>query len=182
VKLMPLLLAAALLPAAAAAHAATHDAGGDLSLDHVQCCKDPARWGSRHGTRAADIAIPTRDGAATLLLDDDLVAVQLSDKAYGKMRREMHDDRDDDANVLSRAIKAAVYSSVSSLLSGSIEYPVRELRDVRYEKDRLVFVTRDGGRTFDHIDINGHEVTENVREADARAFVREFHRAQARLR
>jgi len=184
VKCSTLLLATALLlPAAAPAFAgSTHDKDDDLSIDHVTCCDDPASWASRHDERRADFVIHSEDGDASLLIDGDVVMMQLSDRAYAKVRHSLRKDEDEDDNALGRAIKAAIYSSVRSMLSNGIECPIRELRDVRYTDGELVFIARNGRHVFQKVDIDDERTTRNFDPDDARAFVREFHKAQARLR
>jgi hypothetical protein len=185
VKSRALLLATALLLAAAApafASAHDHERDADLSLDHVTCCDDPARWAPRHDERRADFAIHTRQGDTALLIDGDNVVMQLSDRAMHKVTRSLRDDQDGDDNALGRAIKAAVYSSVRSMLANGIECPIRELRDVRYTNGELVLIARNGTHVFEKVDIGHERATQDFAADDAKAFVREFHRAQAQHR
>jgi len=172
-------------PVAALALLALLSAGPALAHDHGNIsiggftCDEPMRWSQRHATGEARFAITTEDGKVTLLLTDRVVAFQLSDRVMRKVDRELHrarhEDEDDDGP-LGDAIKAAVLSSVRSLLDHSAECPVRELRDVRYVDGRLEFVTRDGDRIFDRFEIDDDDVLESFDPRDAAAFVREFHR------
>jgi len=144
-------------------------------------CDDPLRWGPRHDASRSRLAITTEDGKVTLVLTDRVVAFQLSDRTLRKLdreiRRERHEDEDD--GVIGEAIKAAVLGTVRSALAHSAECPVRELRDVRYEDGRLVFVTRDGSRLFEQFEVDDTSALEAFDPRDARAFVREFHRLKA---
>jgi hypothetical protein len=150
---------------------------------HSSCCESPARWEDRQDPRDARIAIVTEDDDAMLVLTDDVVAVQLSDRVMRKVRRELRKEEDlDDDNALAHAIKAAVLSGVRALLDHSAVCSIRDLRDVDYRHGRLVFTTEDGERIFDDIDVNGEDVMSGFSDRDARVFVREFRRIKAHRR
>lgn len=145
--------------------------------------RDPMRWATRHETRAANAAITTRDGMMTLLLVDRSLAIQLSDNALRKVDRDLQRERqdaDDDGSVLGDAIRSAVMGAVRSLLDHSAECPFVQIRDVRYEGGRIVVESLDGERLFDGLDVNDQEAMAAFAPADARAFVREYHRLAAR--
>jgi hypothetical protein len=166
---------AALLPAGPAL---AHDAHG-VRLNRFDC-DDPLRWAARHDASRARHAITTEDGKVTLVLTDRVVALQLSDRTMRKLDRELRRERrEDDDGPLGEAIKAAVLGTVRSALDHSAECPLRELRDVRYEDGRLVFVTHDGERLFERIEVDDESVLEAFDPGDAREFVREFHRVRA---
>jgi hypothetical protein len=145
-------------------------------------CDSPARWASRHEVRDAELAITTENGNATLILTDEVVAVQLSDRVFHKIDRKLKDKVDDeeDSGALGRAIKSAVLSSVRSLLDHSQECPVRRIENVEYRHDRLVFTTDQGTDLFGDVDVDDRDVMAAFSERDARLFVREFQRVKAR--
>jgi hypothetical protein len=117
------------------------------------------------------------------VLTDEVAAVQLSDRVMRKVRRELRSERNsDDDHAIARAIKVAVLSTVSNLLDHSAECPVRELRDVEYRHGRLIFVTEDGERLFENMNVNDDEVMSGFTESDARAYVRAFRRLKAERR
>ncbi len=153
----------------------------DVQIGDIHCCDAPVRWGPRYDTGDSRIAITNEERKVTLLLTDDVVAFQLSNRVMHKVDRELHHARyeDDDDGAIGDAIKSAVIGAVRSLLHHSAECPVRELRDVRYEHGRLVFVTRDGDRAFERLDVDHEDVLETFDAGDARAFVREFRRLRA---
>ncbi len=156
-----------------------HDSSPTLC---ASCCKSPARWDDRQDSRDARLSIVTEDGDAMLILTDDLVAVQLSDRVMRKVRREFRreDDADDD-NALAHAIKAVVLSGVRALLDHSAVCSIRDLRDVDYRHGCLELTTEDGERIFEDIDVNDSDVMCGFSAANAHAFVREFRRLKARL-
>jgi hypothetical protein len=174
-----LLLVAAPAPGASARSHESDDCGIE-----THCCDFPTRWGPRHATHDARIAVTTEDGDATLVLTDELVAVQLSDRKYHDISRKLRDKEDgndeNDDNPLAIAIKTAVFSGVRSMLAHSAECPIRELRSVEYRDGRLIFITRDDDRIFRGMRIDDQNVMDGFSEKDARAFVREFVRAAAR--
>jgi hypothetical protein len=164
-------------------------AGAVFAHDHhvnIGSCevREPLEWGARHDLARARFAILTEDQAVTLILTQDLVVVQLSDRTFHKLDREIarEKDEDGDVGVIADAIKGAILGSVRALLDHSLECPVADLRDVRYRDGRLILITEDGDRIFEDLNINDHEVLEGFSERDALAFVREFHRVRERSR
>ncbi|MBZ0114582.1 MAG: hypothetical protein K8J08_19120, partial [Thermoanaerobaculia bacterium] len=152
--------------------------GPSVSIDYVDA-QEPTRLGPRRQTDDARLTITTKDGAATLLLTDDEVALQLTDRTLAEVRRDNdRDARDDDQGILAAAIEAAARSGLESILSHSLECPLRALDDVTYSEGELVFTTADG-EIFRNVLINDREVTRNFSHRDARAFVRAFQRAKA---
>jgi hypothetical protein len=142
----------------------------------------PMTWASRHDIGRARYAMPTRDGSVTLLLTRGEVVVQLSDRTMRKIDRELDEERDEDEGALADAIKGAVLGGVRSLLDHSLEYPLDELRDVRYREGRLELITEDGDRVFEDIRIDDRDLLESFRPQDARAFVEEFRALKGRER
>jgi hypothetical protein len=163
------------LPAPGAS-ARSHD--GDECGIETSCCDFPTRWGPRHTARDARIAVTTEDGDATLVLTDECVAVQLSDRKYHDIQRKLRckedGDDDDSDNPLAIAIKTAVFSGVRSMLAHSAECPIRELKSVEYRDGRLIFITRDDDRIFRGMSIDDRNVMEGFSDKDALAFVHEF--------
>ena len=153
----------------------------DLCRFQTSCCEKPVRWAQRYDERGALIAITSRDGDATLLLNDEVVAMQLSDRTLHRIKRELKRGRDDDEdNALAQAIKSAVVASVSSLLDHSAECPIRDLKDVDYRNGSLVFTTEGGRQIFKSVQVDDEDVMRGFSASDARQFVKEFRRVKAR--
>ena len=147
------------------------------------CCEAPAYWSDRHDPDDARLAITTRNRGATLLLTDEVVAVQLSDRAFHRVQRKLRAERgEDEDNVLARAIRTAVMSSVAAVLDHSAECEITDIRDVQYRQGQLVFVTEEGDRLFENMDVDDENVMAGFSERDARAFVQEFRRLKSRER
>ncbi len=176
------LVALALLALAPASHVSTCAAcDSDVAIDSFHCSA-PARIAPRHADRDARVAVNTRGGSATVLVTDEVVAIQLSDRIMNKVRRELRDEEDADDNALGTAIKAVVFSTVRTMLDHSAECRIRDLRDVRYRDGRLEIVTNDGDRLFQDLEVDREPVVESLSEHDALAVVREFHRVKDRER
>ena len=149
---------------------------GDFNV-HGSTFDAPARWASRQDARDARLAITTRDRKAMLILTDDAVAAQLSDRVIHKIDRKLKNEQsEDENNVLARTIKTAVLTSVRSALDHSVECSIRDVSDVEYRHGRLIMTTEDGDRLFEKIEISDQDMMEGFSETDAKAFVREFRR------
>ena len=122
-------------------------AGGRCCSDYpslVGDCDGPTHFVRRHDTSTARLAITTQDGDAVLLLTDQVVALQLTDKTLHRVGHELKDESDDFDNALGHAIKTAVVEVIRDLLDHCAECQIRDLRDVDYHDGRLVFTTVDG--------------------------------------
>lgn len=175
-------LALTLLTLVPAATALARD--HDLDSPHLSmnCCEDPTRWASREDTRDAIQVITTDDGDVSLLLMPREVALQFSDRTWKKINRKLRDkDDQDEDNALADAIKAAVISSVRSMLDHSVQCRIRDIEDVRYRNGRLEIVAENGKHLFRRLEVNDRDVMTAFTESDARAFVRAFKNAKARL-
>jgi hypothetical protein len=160
-------LALAALTTAAPAHACRH--GFNLSGDHV-------RFADHQNLSDARYAITTEDGKVTLVLTDDDVAIQLSDRTLNRVRRELKDKEEDEDNFLASVIKTVVIGTVGEIIDHSFACPVRKLRDVTYQDGRLVLIDKNGSHVFADADLDDSDVMSSFSEKDARNFVREFHR------
>jgi hypothetical protein len=150
---------------------------------NFSCCDEPTRWAQRYSARDARLAVTTRSGDVTLVLTNEVVAVQLSDRVLRKVKRETRREQDEaEYSVLARAIKTVVLTSVRAVLSHSAECSIADLSDVKYSQGRLVFTTEEGDRIFENVSVNDTDVMRDFSEADARAFVREFRRSKERSR
>jgi len=146
-------------------------------------CDKPARWADRYDARDARLAITTEGKDAMLIVTDDVVAVQLSDRVLHAFRKKSKEvQKEDDDNVLAQAIKTVVFGSIREILDHSAEVPLRDLRDASYQDGRLVLVASNGEHLFEDTKVNDRLVLADFSEHDARAFVREFQHAKARLR
>lgn len=122
------------------------------------------RLAPRHTTRDARVAIGTRNGAATMLLTNDVVAVQLSDSTLAKIETK------DDANFFEELVVAGVRMAVRK----AVEYPVANIRSAEVRDGVLVLTNDQGKPVFGEIKVNGSIVTRDFSPADASRFVNAF--------
>ena len=127
---------------------------------------------ARHAVREARLAITTRHDGATLLLLNDAVAIQLSDAALRAV------DTKDEASFLEEWLAAGARLMVSK----SVEYPIANIRSAEVRDGALVLTNDEGKPVFDHIRINGENVTRDVAPADAVRFVNAFRALKSSLR
>ena len=161
------------LPAPAASDCRSSTILGSWSDGH-------ARLAPRQELRDAKIAIANRGGQLTLVLTRDAIAIQLSNKMLKEIRREIREDADEsDDGALGTAIRVVVAGVVQSALRQSLEYDLQDVRDVSYQNGELRIVTVDGERLFHKIEVDDAQFLEDLHEADAREFVREFHRLKS---
>lgn len=153
----------------------SHDSGNS-------CCEAPAKWGPRVAPGEAALAITTVDGAVTLLLTEDEVALQLSDRTMRKVRRELRDAAREDDGPLGEAIRDAVLAGVRSLLDHSTRCALDDLRSAEYRHGSLRLVADDGELVFDDMKVDDEPVMTRFAPDDALRFVREFRRLHARRR
>src|SRR5690242_16500964 len=112
-RILPTVIVASTLLVAQAASAREHDCVPWFAGSSG--CGAPVHFSARHDPGEARIAITTTDGDVTLLLTDDVVAFQLSNRTLHRVDRKLDDCRDDDNdNVIAQAIKTAVLSTVRS--------------------------------------------------------------------
>lgn len=153
--------------------------GPAASASGICCCDAPARWGARHDTDDARIAITTVDGDVTMVLTSKVVALQLSNRCFHKVNRELKRQREDQDNPIAEAIQTVVISGVRALLDHSAECPVVKIRDLSYRDGRLVVVTSKGDHLFDSLEVDDADVLASFSERDAREFVRQFRQLKA---
>jgi hypothetical protein len=140
-------------------------------------CGAPVHLRARHDLRTARIAIETRNGDATLLLTDNVLAVQLSDRTLHRIERRFREQREDyDDMAFARVIRSVVLSTVQAALEHSAECRLSDVRDVEYREGRLIVTARGGRYIFADMDVDDDDVMSGFSERDALAFVREFHR------
>ena len=140
---------------------------------------DDVHWSDRLDPGDARIAITTEDDGMTLLLTDEVVAFQLSNRALRKAHRELREAEHESDNWFASVIVTTVAATVRNLLDHSFVCDVRDLRDVSYEDGHLVFIGRDGSLVFGDGEACDSDVTSAFSERDAKRFVREFRRVKA---
>jgi hypothetical protein len=128
-----------------------------------------ARFVDRRAPAAADFAITSVDGNRVLMLLPDAIALQLTDAGLERIanRPAATDER---KSAVALLVEGMVRGGLRVLLDRSLEYDLRELREVRVENGRLVFENRTGDPVFDRMNIDGQDFMEGFAPRDARAF------------
>ena len=124
--------------------------------------------GPRRNARDARLAIATRDGSTQLLLMNDVVAVQLSDKTLEKVTPK------DDASFLEELIASGVRVAIRK----AVEYPIAKIRSVEIRDGALVLTNEKNQPIFTEVKVNGTEVLRDFALADAARFVNAFRAAR----
>lgn len=131
---------------------------------------------SRLSPEDADFAITSRDGEVALLLGDEGLTLQLTDRALREVRREMDSDLDREDGLFASMIGVVVRSSVRSVLDHGLRYGLEDLDDVRFRDGRLVITDREGHRVLESVEIGGNRALEGFAPRDAQALADRFRR------
>ncbi len=125
--------------------------------------------GPRRNMREAKLAITTKDGSTALLLMNDVVAVQLTDKVIANVK-----PKDDDS-----ILEELVASGVQVMLRRAVEYPIAHLRTVEVRDGVLTMGNDKNQPIFTDVKINGANVLRSFSPADAARFVNAFRAARS---
>ena len=120
--------------------------------------------GPRLDVRDARLAITNRDGSVSLLLMNDVVAVQLTDRALANIQTK------DDAGFLEDLIA----SGVRTVLRKAVEYPISGISSAGIRDGALVLTNDKGQPVFTEVKVNGTDVLRDFNVADAARFVNAF--------
>lgn len=120
--------------------------------------------GPRRNAREAKVAITTKDGSTELLLLNDVLAVQLTDKAMAQVKAKDNDN----------IFEELVVSGVQVMLRRAVEYPIAHIRMVDVRDGVLTMVNDRNQPVFTDIKINGANVLRSFSPADATRFVNAF--------
>ncbi len=124
--------------------------------------------------RDAEYAMTTREGSVDLLVTDDAIQIQFSDRFLAELEDEIRDDEDQDyheASVLADVIKSMVTTGVKKLLDHALIIPLYEISEVYYDDGRLYIIDREGDEIFEDLEIDDVDVMEDFSRRDARRFV-----------
>lgn len=142
----------------------------------------PVRCAARHHADEVRFSIKTNSRDAVLLLTDDVVALQLSDRVLHKLDRKMRDAEGEEDCGLGSVIKTAVLASVRSLLDHSADCDIADVAFADYRDGELILRGQNGERIFANANIDDEEVMRSFSESDARRFVRELRRQMGHTR
>lgn len=122
--------------------------------------------------REAEYAMTTKEGSVDMLVTDDAILIQFSDRFLDDLNDEIHDEGDfEEASVIADALKSMISSGVRSLLDHAVSVPLREIKEVYYSDGTLHVIHYDEGEIFDDLDVDGKKVMEDFSRRDALDFV-----------
>ena len=137
-------------------------AQGSLSISLSS--DDPrTEMGPRHDLRDARLAITSRDGSTVFLLLDDVIAVQLSDRALKNLDSKKKEETGFLEELLAAGVKLAVGKSV--------EYPIAHIRTIEYRDGALRLMSDQNKPVFSDLKVNGTDILRNFSSADAARMV-----------
>lgn len=127
------------------------------------------------GRGTDEVRILSRNGAAFMSLRGDEIVAGLSDSLREVVTLEMKREIPKDGSGLGGVISTAVLSGVEKLLDKEITVPVSEIRDIKYQGDRIVIMYKDPKRKrlldFETIKEHDQSLLQQFSEEDARRLV-----------
>lgn len=117
-----------------------------------------------------EFAMRTNEESVELMLTEDGMAIQFSDKFFDRLEKEIEEEGDEE-NAFANAIKAAVTSGVTSLLDRAMVVPYSEIDNAFYSNGRLYIYNQNGEEIFRNLDIDDIPVMEDFPRREAGRFV-----------
>ncbi|MBV8518076.1 MAG: hypothetical protein JO197_11810 [Acidobacteria bacterium] len=136
--------------------------------------------GPHRELRDARLTIVSRDGMTALMLLENSVAVQLTDRALAQMKSEEKKKDGEEKGFLEGLIEAAVMGGVKFATGKSLEFPIASIRSVDYTNDELRLLNDKNERVFEELKVNHVDELRNFAPADAARFVSALRAAKAR--
>ena len=133
---------------------------------------------SRLVHKDAEYAMTTREGSVDLMLTNNAIVIQFSDRFLQDLDDEIRSEGDhvEEASVLADVLTSMISSGVHSLLDHAIAIPISEIRDVYYDDGKLHIIDHDGEEIFEDIEIDDINIMEDFSRRNARRFVSEAER------
>jgi hypothetical protein len=125
--------------------------------------------GARHSAHDSRMTITSRDGSVEMMLLNDVVAVQLTDRVLAKITTK------DDAGFLEELIVGGVQIA----LRKAVEYPLADIRAAEIRDGALVLINDKNEPVFKEIKVNGADVMKDFAIGDAARFVNAFRAAKS---
>ncbi len=129
-----------------------------------------------------DIRIANSDSSVELaLIGDSLVT------GFGpRVLREINEKTDTskvDGNGLAAGIEKLVKGTVANAMSHELKFSLRDISDVKYDGDRLLFYGKDGKqmKLFENTEVDHKKVSQTYSANDARRFVAAFKAKKSRI-
>jgi hypothetical protein len=118
-----------------------------------------------------DVRIVAPDNGVDLALIGDTISSGLSEAALAKARSET-DTGAVKGSGFAASLEKTIKSSVQSAIGTRVGFPLSQVKDARYEGNRIVFDWNGPPSTiFDHSSVNHKPLLESFTPADAQRFV-----------
>ena len=119
-----------------------------------------------------DVRIYNADSSVDVVLEGDRILAGLSPKTVAKVRDEMNSPRGTDTG-LGGGIASLVKKTVAGAIGTHAVYRLADIRDVRFERGRLIFEWTKGGEhhLFGDVKVNDKREGDTFRAEDAQSFI-----------
>ncbi len=119
-----------------------------------------------------DVRVFNADSSVELELLGGWISTGLSQKTLERVKRETDTAGSRDSG-LGGAIASIVKSTVAKTIGMRIQYPVADVKDVKYENGTLIFVWKDSHKHdfFEHSTVNGHKADQSFTPQEAQKFI-----------
>jgi hypothetical protein len=120
-----------------------------------------------------DVRIYNADSAVDLVLAGDKILAGLSPKTIAKIKGKLESSTSHDTSGLGASISKIVKTSVAGAIGTHAVFPLSDIRDIRYERDQIIFDWKDGGthQLFGNTKVDGDQVSNSFRPEDAQRFI-----------
>ncbi|HEX8941583.1 MAG TPA: hypothetical protein VF785_00515 [Gemmatimonadaceae bacterium] len=124
-----------------------------------------------------DLRIYNADSSVDLILVGDKILAGLSPKTVAKVKGELETSASHDTGGLGGSISQIVKKSVAGAIGTHAVFPLSDIRDIRYDRNQIVFDWKDGGKhqLFGSTKVNGEKVSNTFRPEDAQRFIDAVH-------
>ena len=132
---------------------------------------------------AGDYRLYNVDSAVDVTLVGNRILTGLSPKTVAEVRGKIESSTQEDTGGMGGAIASMVKKTVADRIGTHAAFDLADIRDIRFENGRLVFVWRDhsNGNAFgDHVRVNGKD-SNRFRQDEAERFIAAFHARKAQL-
>ena len=142
---------------------------GDRDNVHV-VPREPNAKADSLGT--GDVRVFNADSSVELELLGSWISAGLSQKTLDCVRRETDTAGSRDGG-LGGAIASIVKTTVAKTIGRRIQYPVADVKDVKYENGTLVFEWKNGHKHdfFEHSKVNGRKTDQSFTPEEAQKFI-----------
>jgi hypothetical protein len=120
-----------------------------------------------------DMRIYNRDSTVDLILVGNNILAGLSPKTIAKVKDAVNAKTAGETTGFGGSIAQIVKTSVASAIGTHASYPIREIRDIRYEDNTIVFEWKNGDQheMFTNTKVDGEKISRTFSQEDAERFI-----------